>query len=201
MLINHELLGIIAGILALASAIPYIWDIIGGITKPNIVTYFVWTLLQGIAIVAQYEAGASWSIFLIIGTTLNVGIISILSIVGYGYKEYTHFDTAALVLAVIAIGVLIFTDHPVLAIILPVVADAIGALPTLIKTKKHPETEERFAWFIMIVASALGVLATEKFDTANLLYPGFLLVEAVVIFSLAFFGKRTLVCRWGRGCS
>lgn len=194
------MLGIAAGVLAFATVIPYVWDIIGGITKPNAVTYLVWTLLQGIAIIGQYEAGASWSVFLLIGTTLNTGIIFVLAIAGYGYKEYARVDTAALLLAGAAILILVFSDHPVLAILLPVVADAIGAVPTLVKTKRHPETEERLSWFLMIVASALGILATDKYDMANLLYPCFLLVEAIVIFSLAFFGKRTLVCIWGRGC-
>lgn len=197
---DHELLGIAAGVLAFATIIPYAWDIIGGITKPNVVTYFVWTVLQAIAIAGQYEAGASWSVFLLIGTTVNTGLIFLLAIAGYGYKEYTRADTIAIVLAVPALLILAFTHHPVLAILLPVIADGIGAIPTLVKTRKHPETEERLAWFLMIVASALGILATEKLDVANLLYPSFLLVEAVVIFCLAFFGKRTLVCRWGRGC-
>ena len=197
---DHELIGIIAGILAFATGIPYIWNIIGGITKPNTVTYFVWTLLQSIAIFAQFEAGASWSVFLVIGSTISIGIIFLLSLTKYGYKEYSWVDTVALILAGIAILVLLFTDHPVLAIALPIVADAIGAIPTLVKTKKYPHTEDQLAWFIMIIASALGILATEKFDFANLLYPIFLLFEAIVIFSLAFFTKWTVVCKWGRGC-
>ena len=197
---DHELIGIIAGILAFATGIPYIWNIIGGITKPNTVTYFVWTLLQSIAIFAQFEAGASWSVFLVIGSTISIGIIFLLSLTKYGYKEYSWVDTVALILAGIAILVLLFTDHPVLAIALPIVADAIGAIPTLVKTKKYPHTEDQLAWFIMIIASALGILATEKFDFANLLYPVFLLFEAIVIFSLAFFTKWTVVCKWGRGC-
>jgi uncharacterized membrane protein HdeD (DUF308 family) len=137
---------------------------------------------------------------LLVGTTLNTGIIFLLSLTKYGYKKYGHWDTFALILAGAAIAVLLFTDHPVLAILLPIVADAIGAIPTVVKTRKYPHTEERFAWFLMIVASALGILATEKLDFANLAYPTFLLFEAVLIFSLAFFTKRTLVCRWGRGC-
>lgn len=200
MAIDHETLGIIAGILAFATGIPYIWNIIGGITKPNVVTYFVWTLLQTIAIIAQLEAGASWSIFLVIGSTISIGIIFLLSLTKYGYKEYSWVDTVALVLAGVAILVLLFTEHPVLAILLPIVADAIGAIPTLVKTKKYPHTEDQLAWFIMIVASALGILATEKMDVANLAYPIFLLFEAIVIFSLAHFTKKTMVCKWGRGC-
>ena len=53
---------------------------------------------------------------------------------------------------------------------------------------------------MMVLASALGIVATEKLDFANLAYPIFLLLESIVIFALAFFTKRTLICRWGRGC-
>lgn len=200
MIFDHEAIGMLAGVLAFATGIPYIWNIIGGITKPNVVTYFVWTLLQGIAIVAQLEAGASWSIFLLIGSTVSIAIIFLLSLTKYGYKEYSWIDTLALILAGVAIAVLIFAHHPVLAILLPILADAIGAIPTLVKTRKYPHTEDQFAWFIMIVASALGILATEKMDIANLAYPVFLLFEAILIFSLAFFTKKVMVCKWGRGC-
>lgn len=196
----HELIGIAAGVLAFGTAVPYIWNIIGGITKPNVVTYFVWTLLQSIAIFAQLKAGASWSIFLLAGSTVSIAIIFVLSLTKYGYKQYTWVDTVALSLAGAAILVLVFTDHPVLAIFLPIIADAIGAIPTIVKTRKYPHTEDRTAWFLMIVASALGIVATEKMDVANLAYPVFLLFEAIGIFSLAFFTKRTLVCKWGRGC-
>jgi hypothetical protein len=198
---THELIGILAGLLAFATGIPYIWNIIGGITKPNVVTYFVWTLLQTIALVAQFKAGASWSIFLVLGSTISIAIIFLLSLTKYGYKHYSWVDTVALILAGIAILILLFTDHPVLAIGLPILADAIGAIPTLVKTHKYPYTEDQLAWFMMIVASALGVISTEKMDLANLLYPSFLLCEAIVIFSLAFFTKKTVVCRWGRGCA
>lgn len=197
----HEWLGIASGVLAFLTVVPYVWDIIGRITKPNAVTYFIWTLIQLVAIAAQLEAGASWSIFLIIGTTLNTGIIFLLAIAGYGYQRFTASDAIALIVGGAAIVALIYTDHPDLVIILPVVADALGAVPTVIKTKKHPETEERFSWFLMIIACGLGVAATEKLDLANILYPSFLLLEAVVIFCLAYFGKRKLTCRWGRGCS
>ena len=197
---TQEIIGITAGILAFATAIPYIWNIIGGITKPNTVTYFVWTLLQTIAIFAQLEAGASWSIFLVVGSTINCGIIFLLSLTKYGYKEYSWVDTPALILAGIAVAVLIFTEHPVLAILLPIVGDALGAIPTIVKTKKYPHTEDRTAWFLMIIASTLGIFATEKIDVANLAYPIFLWVEAVFIFSLIVFTKKNVVCKWGRGC-
>ncbi len=199
-MIDYQLIGIIAGVLAFATGIPYIWNIIGGITKPNVVTYFIWTLLQTIALIAQFKAGASWSVYLLLGSTVSVGIIFLLSLTKYGYKEYTWIDSVALVLGGIAIAILIFTDHPELAILLPIIADGIGAIPTIVKTRKYPHTEDQFAWFLMIIASALGIIATEKHDIANLAYPVFLLFETIVIFSIAFFTKKTVVCRWGRGC-
>ncbi|MGE5541162.1 MAG: hypothetical protein ACM3TU_02665 [Bacillota bacterium] len=199
-MIDHELIGIIAGLLAFGTGIPYIWNILGGITKPNVVTYFVWTLLQTIALIAQWRAGASWSILLLLGSTVSVAIIFLLSLTKYGYKHYTPVDTIALLLAGLAVIILVFTDHPTLAILLPIVADGLGAIPTIVKTKKYPHTEDQLAWFLMIIASALGVIATEKMDVANLAYPIFLLFEATFIFSLAFFTKKTVVCRWGRGC-
>jgi hypothetical protein len=200
MAFDHQLIGIIAGVVAFAAIVPYIWDIIGGITKPNLVSYFIWTLLQSIAIVAQFQAGASWSVYFLMGSTLSCAIIFLLALTKCGYKEYGWIDATALILAVVAIGVLIFTHHPVYALLLTIFADALGAIPTVVKTRKYPYTENKFAWTLTVISAMLGILATEKLDVANLAYPVFLLAESVLILAIAVFTKTALVCRWGRGC-
>ena len=196
----HQLIGILSGVIALVAVVPYIWNIVGGITKPNLVSYFVWTLLQSIAIFAQFKAGASWSVYLLIGSTINCGIVFLLALTKYGYKEYSWVDTVALLLAGVAIVILLFTDHPVYSIILTITADALGAIPTITKTRKYPYTEDKLTWFLCAVSAALAIVATEQFDFANLGYPVYLLLEAMLIFALAYFIKTPLVCKWGRGC-
>lgn len=47
---------IAGGLLATFSTVPYIIDIIRRRTKPNIVSWFTWTLLTGIALAASIAA-------------------------------------------------------------------------------------------------------------------------------------------------
>ena len=55
-------------------------------------------------------------------------------------------------------------------------------------------------WDWLEADDVLGILATEKFDIANLAYPIFLFVEAAFILFLIVFTKKSVVCKWGRGC-
>ena len=170
---------------------PYIRDILrGGETKPNAVSFFLWTVLQGIALVAQIKAGASWSIVIVFFVTMNTAIITVLALIGYGYRKYGKIDLFCFILAVAAIVGWQVTGSPVVAIILAVVADFFASYPTVAKTYREPRSEQLTGWMLITIASILGVLSTDRWDIANLAFPMYLVLVNGTIFSLAYFGRR-----------
>src|SRR5258708_6318482 len=117
----HLTLGIISGIMAMLAVIPYIKDILLGTTRPNIFSWFLCVLLLLISTIAQFSAGASWSVVFLIGDLIGTSIIFILCLVGYGYKEYGGLEWSCLGLAGIEIVSWQITNQPLLAIIFSII--------------------------------------------------------------------------------
>lgn len=94
---------VIATILSLIVAAPYIVSIFKGQTKPHIYTWLIWTLTQGIATFAVIHGGGKFgSISLFIGSIM-VFFIFLISL-KYGTKDITRSDMVALIFALIAIN-------------------------------------------------------------------------------------------------
>ncbi|HRC28524.1 MAG TPA: hypothetical protein PKV96_04030, partial [Candidatus Saccharimonas sp.] len=65
---------------------PYLRDIFRHKTKPERATWWIWLTLNMIAFFAQLAAGATWSLGLMAGQLLAVGLIAVLSLrFGYGH--------------------------------------------------------------------------------------------------------------------
>ncbi len=188
----HGIVGIAAGLIQISSIIPYVRDILKGTTRPNIVSYILWTLLQLIAIFAQFSAGASWSIIILIATTFNTSLIVILCLMGYGYKKYGLTDKICFVFAIVAIVFWQLTKQPLLALVLTILADLIAAIPTIVKTYREPHSELVVSWFMIMISSSLAGISTVKIDIANLIYPVYAFITNTTITAFAFFGQRSI---------
>lgn len=181
----------LSGVFSVAAGVIYIKDILqGGETKPNAISFFLWTVLQAIALFAQIKSGATLSVVIVIFVTLNTAVVTALALTGYGYREYGKVDFFCLVLAIAAIVGWQVTGNPVLAIGFAIVGDVFAFVPTAVKTYKEPRSEHVPAWALITVASVLGVLSTDRWDTTNLAFPLYLVVSNGTIFSLAYFDRK-----------
>ncbi|HVV39429.1 MAG TPA: hypothetical protein VHD31_03890 [Candidatus Paceibacterota bacterium] len=185
----HAWVGVTAGILQVGSIVPYIWGMLHGTTRPNIVSWGLWTVLQGISVAALWSAGASWPILILIAATFNTLLVLVLCLFGYGYKKYDLTDTICLVLAVVAILLWYITSQPLLALILAIAADFCATVPTIIKAWKDPHSEAVWSWFIVIFASGLSLVATTRFDASNLIWPIYIVIACGFITGLVFWGQ------------
>jgi hypothetical protein len=187
----HIILAAIAAILSFASVVPYVRDILYGTTRPNTITWFLWLFIQGIAIAAQFSEGASWSIIMVIADGITIMLVLVLSVIGYGYREWNAFDVVCGILGIVAIVAWQITGDAILALILSVVADALAAAPTIRKAYSDPWSENPTGWAFTAVAAVFGVLSTTSWNTANLLFPGYLALINGLTFTLAYFGRRS----------
>lgn len=191
---GYVILGLLSGALQIISAIPYFRSILRRETKPNIVSQFLWTVLQIIAIVAQLQGGWSWSVLILMATTCNTIVFTILCLRGYGYTEYGWIDYSCFVAAILALVVWSVTDNTTLVLLITVGTSAFASLPTIIKVFKKPETENATAWLIMSVASILSILSVNDRSINNLIAPVQYLFESSIIGWTAFF-KGSLVSK------
>jgi len=126
----RELLTFVAGLIILASPIPYIIDIIRNQTHPNMVTWVTWTLINGINTAAAFSAGA-WQtgIYGLCGT-LATAAIAVLGL-WYGVRKYTRFDIICQGVALLGLPLWLLTKQPALAVTMELGVDLAGGLPTL----------------------------------------------------------------------
>src|SRR3990167_6959024 len=175
----YEILGIIAGILALVGYIPYIYTTVRGKTRPNKATWIIWTVIGGlIAFSYLFEVDKN-TIWLPLGYFIGPLIVAILSF-RYGYSKWSKLDIACLVVGALSIIPWIILDNAIFTLLINVFIDATGAIPTVVKTYREPETEDFSAWTIFFVANTLELLAIEQWNLAAI-YPIYLFILAGLI--------------------
>lgn len=183
-------MAIAAGVLTLVSVVPYVRDMVKGSTRPNIVSWGIWCLVQAIFAAAQLAEGASLSVVLPIAEVATVGLVVVLGLRGYGYKKYGTLDFVCLALALGAIVLWQVTSVPLIAMWMAVVADFIAAIPTLVKAYKDPKSETPLAYFLVVLSAIAAALSTSILDLPNLLWPVYIFGINLTVLSLIFLGKR-----------
>ena len=183
----HETIGIIAGILAIGGYIPYIISILQGKTKPNKATWFIWTIVGGLLAFSYLAAGDIKAIWLPMGYFLGPLIAAILSI-RYGYSTWSRLDTICILVAAISIIPWLLAKNAMFKLLINVLIDATGALPTIVKTYREPETEDFTAWSIFFIANILELFAITEWNLAGI-YPIYLFFLAGSIVFFIVFGK------------
>ncbi len=186
----HEIAAAISGILTFVAVVPYVRDMLRGTTRPNVVTWGLWLLVQGIFASAQYTSGASWSIVLPLTEMLTVGFVVFLALIGYGYGKYARLDIVCFLLAIAAIVLWQLTQEPLFALIFSVVADCIAAIPTLVKSYKDPSSETASSYLLVVAGALFALLSSRLWNLPNLLWPAYLFALNGSIFCLVLFGQR-----------
>lgn len=184
---SYETIGIIAGVLAIGGYIPYIYSILAGKTQPNRATWFIWTIVGGLLAFSYIAEGDQHSIWLPLGYFVGPLMVALLSL-RYGYAEWTKLDTVCIVAAAISVIPWIMSDNATLTLIINVIIDSTGAIPTLVKTFREPETEDLTAWLIFFVANTLQLFAISMWNLAAL-YPIYLFFLAGAMVAFIIKGK------------
>lgn len=191
MQLSHESIGLIAGILAIGGYIPYIIAILRGQTKPSRATWLIWTIVGGLLAVSYFAADNPSAIWVPISYFIGPLITAVLSI-RYGYSEWTKLDSICVILAILSLIPWALTHDPITTLLINVFIDCTGAIPTIVKTYKEPDTEDLTAWFIFFLANTLQLFAIKAWGLDEL-YPIYLFVLAGSMTLLIVKGKIRLL--------
>jgi hypothetical protein len=172
---NYKIIfGLISTVIGVISFFPYLKDIFAKKTKPHIYTWLIWSIIQGVGVVAMIIGGAgagSWA--LIIGT-IFVFFIFLLSF-KYGTKNITKFDTVCLIAAIITIIIWVIQKDPLISVILVCIIDFTGFIFTYKKIYKEPESETISLYFMYALSNMFALLAMNQYTIITSLYTTFLL--------------------------
>lgn len=186
----HQLAALVTGVLTLVAVVPYVRDMLRGTTRPNLVTWGLWLIIQTIFILAQFSAGASWSVLLPLMEMLTVGVVFLLGLFGYGYKQYRKLDIACLGIALAAIVLWQLTSEPLVALFMALAADLVAGIPTLKKAYFDPLSETPSAYFLVFISAIFGGLSSAIIDLPNLMWPVYICAFNGGVLALILLGRR-----------
>jgi hypothetical protein len=185
-------LGLIATLIGIVGAIPYIYNTYRRKTKPHRVAWIIFLILSLISFTSQFSLGARASLFFFGWFVVNNLILVTLSLrKNGGYGDISLLNIFCFILAVLSIILWKTTNSPLIALICVLIADGIGALLILVKSFKQPYTETIFMWYLGSVAGFLNVIAVGKLDITLLAAPFQLFLFNVAIVIAILLGKNT----------
>jgi hypothetical protein len=183
--------GAIVGFFGIAA---YIKETLRGNTKPNKVTWLLWSISPLIATAAALSDGvrlAVLPVFIAGFTPLLVFFVSFINKKSY-WKLWT-FDYLCGLFSVLALILWAITKEPIVAIIFSIMSDGFAAIPTIIKSWKHPETETGSAYAAGILNAATSFAAVKIWYFTEIAFPAYLIIVnlclAIFIYRKRIFKK------------
>lgn len=171
-------------ILSLISPISYTKSMLANKAKPHRVTRLViwFASIAGLLGVLDSNniAGKIFAgIFLARATYLLI-----MSLI-YGVGGSTKLDRYCLTLGVLAVFAFAITGNGLLAILIGILADLIGYIPSFVKTYHKPESEDPIFFAIEGAASFLGILAIWELR-ADILFPIYFALSSLIMLTLIY---------------
>jgi O-antigen ligase len=183
--------GVLAGVLQLAAAVPYLRDVLGGSTKPQRATWMIWTSLSVVVLASQWASGATWSLALTAGQALSCGTIFALSI-RRGAGGVSALELALLGLAAVGVAGWQVAGDPTVATCSVVVADLVAVALMLPKTYRQPASETLATYALGVVSTIFALLAIGSGAAALWIYPLYILAADSGVVAVIVLRRRAL---------
>lgn len=196
-------LGLIATLLGIVGALPYIYNTYKRKTKPHRFAWLIFLILSVISFASQFSLGARASLFFFGWFVINNTILVSLSFrKNGGYGGITKVNVTCFLIAIASIALWKTTDSPFVALICALVADGIGAMMIVVKSYKHPGTETMVMWAFGIVASLLNIIAVGELEFSKLVAPIQVFLFSIAIVTAIMIGrKRESLKQFGRSAA
>jgi len=177
---------IVAAFASLLAAFVYIRSMFKGQTKPNRVTWLMWSIAPFIATAASVSTGVSWAVVPVFMSGLSPFLIFISSFLKKkAYWKLSSFDYLCGISAIIALILWYLTKEPNLAIIFAIVSDGSAALPTLAKAWRNPETESAWPFTVGIFSPITSFIVAATWTFSELAFPIYLIsINILLVFSV-----------------
>ncbi|HPS21529.1 MAG TPA: hypothetical protein PLO44_01855 [Candidatus Paceibacterota bacterium] len=165
-------------VLNLFFTILYVRSIFKNKTKPNPISWFVWTLAPAVGVFLQIKAGANLSV---LGTFMaGFGPFLVLTISLIFKKEafwkINLLDIVCCSFAIFSLILYIITHKLGISILFAVLADFLAYIPIMIKTYKFPETENTLIFLGGIINNILALLIIKNWEFAIYAFPVYLIL-------------------------
>lgn len=181
-------LGFIGGAFALAAYIPYIASVVRGETNPVRASWITWTLSTGIIFLSSYFIGVRDTIWVPLAYFIGCLVVTCISF-KYGTREWSTFDKICMAIVLVSIAIWYFFANALIALLINILIDFVGYLPTLKKLfLERREQEDVLAWSLHFFGTLFNIAALSTWSI-EALYPVVLLISNAGTLALALRNK------------
>jgi hypothetical protein len=178
--------------LILLGSADYIINTIKGKTKPNRVTWLIWSVAPIIGTAAAISNGVTWAIL----PTFMAGFAPLLVFIVSFFNKKSYWklgggDYLCGALAIIALVLWGVTKDPNVAIFFSILADLLAATPTLIKAWHHPETESATFFIMSAIAQITGFIAMKEWSFSESAFGIYLFIVNISL-AVIIYRKRIM---------
>lgn len=168
----------------------YIKETLRGNTKPNKVTWLMWSVAPLIATFAALADGVGWSVLPVFMAGFGHLLVFIASFVNKNsYWKLETFDYLCGFCSALALILWGITKEPVIAIVFAIASDGFAAIPTLVKSWKYPETETAAAYTTGLFSALTSFTAIKIWNFSSYAFPAYLVI-AETLFILSIYHRK-----------
>jgi len=166
---------IVGAVVQLWGVFWYMKETLRGETKPNKVTWLMWSVAPFIATAAAVSDGVSWAVLPVFMSGFGPFMIFLSSFVNKkSYWKLGYFDYLCGFCSALALIFWGITKEPNIAIGFAIISDGFAAIPTLIKCWKYPETETAAAFSTGLFNSLTSFAAIKTWGFSEYAFPVYL---------------------------
>jgi hypothetical protein len=187
-----DILAVSGACIMLCCTIPYVIDIVKGKTKPNIVSWFTWTLLLGIGTAALYASHQTHAALLLGGDVVATFAVVLVGL-KYGIAKLDLFDGLCQVGALVGLILWLVFNSPLIAITATIAIDFVGTIPSMRHCWLHPEEETSVTYTMGVIATILTLLSLKEYSITAWVYPVYLLFSNTLLVAAIMFGYRRAI--------
>lgn len=176
----------VGAIVSLVGIFSYARDTLRGNTKPNKVTWLMWSIAPLIATAAALSSGVKWSVLPVFMAGFGPLLIFIISFINKkSYWKLEKFDYVCGLCSLLALILWAITKQPIIAIVFAILSDCFAAVPTLIKSWHHPETESGVAYTTGLFCTLTSFAAIKTWNFTEIAFPIYLtILSSLLIFAI-----------------
>lgn len=164
----------------------YVKGTVRGVTKPNRVTWLLWSIAPLIGTAAALASGVGWAVLPVFMSGFGPLLVFLASFINKNaYWKLEQFDYWCGLLSFLALILWGITKMPEVAIIFAIASDGLAAIPTLVKSWKYPETENAAPFTAGIFSSLTSFAAIKMWTFSAYAFPAYLvMINICIAFSI-----------------
>lgn len=188
-----QYLVIIGAILSLIACFSYIRSMFRGEARPNRISWFMWAIAPFIATAAGLASGVRWAVLPVFMSGFSPFLIFLFSFATKkAYWKLEPFDWICGICSALALILWAITKNADLAILFAILSDGAAAIPTIVKSWTHPETENAFPFLAGLLGAIFAFFAIQTWAFSGYAFPVYLVLVNVIILGAVYRKKISL---------